>query len=234
MLDLRGQRAREVARGAIERGAAQKERELAALLRLLRRRRLYTVVEIGTLSGGTLWAWCQVAEPDGLLVSIDLPGGLFGGGYEENEVPRLRSYARPHQELHLLPVDSHDPRTLETVRTLLRDRPIDLLFIDGDHTYEGVRRDFCMYGPLVRRNGLIVLHDVVPHPDVPECQVDRLWNAVKGDYKHVALVDPGDVRGWGQWGGIGVLYAGVPAGRAAHLRRRLVSARPMTQKRSRS
>jgi hypothetical protein len=30
---------------------------------------------------------------------------------------------------------------------------VDFLFIDGDHTYEGVKKDFEMYSPLVRREG---------------------------------------------------------------------------------
>jgi predicted O-methyltransferase YrrM len=202
---------RDLARGAIERGAAQKEKELALLLALLVDRHPRTVVEIGTFQGGTLWGWCQVAERDALIVSIDLPGGLFGGGYPEEELPRLRSYARARQALHLLRLDSHEAETLASVRDLLGDRQVDFLFIDGDHSYEGVRLDYEMYGPLVRRAGLIALHDVVPHPEVPECQVDRLWNSVKRDFEFVEFVDPEDVRGWGQWGGIGVLYAGIPS-----------------------
>jgi len=40
----------------------------------------------------------------------------------------------------------------------------DFLFIDGDHTYEGVEGDFEMYSPLVRRGGIIAFHDIVPGP----------------------------------------------------------------------
>jgi hypothetical protein len=39
------------------------------------------------------------------------------------------------------------------------------LFIDGDHTYEGVRRDFEMYSPLVRKGGIIAFHDIYPGPE---------------------------------------------------------------------
>src|SRR5918912_776240 len=68
-----------LARRAQRRGALQKLRELAPLVALLRRRAPRVVVEIGTARGGTFYAWCQVAGPDALLVSIDLPGGPFGG-----------------------------------------------------------------------------------------------------------------------------------------------------------
>src|SRR5688572_8584818 len=40
-----------------------------------------TVVEIGTATGGTLFIWCALAHPDATIVSIDLPGGIHGGGY---------------------------------------------------------------------------------------------------------------------------------------------------------
>lgn len=39
------------------------------------------------------------------------------------------------------------------------DIKIDLLFIDGDHSYEGVKKDFNLYSKLVSPNGLILIHD---------------------------------------------------------------------------
>jgi len=39
------------------------------------------------------------------------------------------------------------------------DRQIDLLFIDGDHTYEGVKRDWELFNPHVRPFGIVVFHD---------------------------------------------------------------------------
>src|SRR5262249_30303778 len=39
------------------------------------------------------------------------------------------------------------------------DRPIDLLFIDGDHTYEGVRHDFEAFQPFLTERALVLFHD---------------------------------------------------------------------------
>jgi predicted O-methyltransferase YrrM len=184
----------------------QKVTELAPLLALLARRRPVTVVEIGTYRGGSLYAFCRIADPDGTLISIDLPGGLFGGGYTDEELDDLRRYGLGGQSLHFLRADSHEATTRDAVISRLGGRAIDFLMIDGDHRYEGVQRDFELYSPLVGSNGLIAFHDILPHPQAPLCQVDLLWNELKGGYRHAEFVEPGEDWGVGQWGGVGVLF----------------------------
>ena len=39
------------------------------------------------------------------------------------------------------------------------DIKIDLLFIDGDHSYEGVKKDFELYTKILNPNGLVLIHD---------------------------------------------------------------------------
>jgi cephalosporin hydroxylase len=198
--------ARELAHRALELGADQKLAELSSLISFLKRRVLRTVVEIGTRKGGTFFVWCQIAEPDALVASIDLPGGPFGGGYKETKIPRFQGYAQPDQHLHFLRLDSHDPATRQDLREILSGREIDFLMIDGDHTYDGVHQDFEFYSPFVKDRGLVAFHDIVHHDQVPECQVELFWNEVKIRYRNREFVSTGEDRGWGNWGGIGVLY----------------------------
>jgi len=40
-----------------------------------------------------------------------------------------------------------------------QDIKIDLLFIDGDHSYEGVKEDFDLYSTILSPKGIIILHD---------------------------------------------------------------------------
>ena len=201
-----GETAREIARTAIgEKGATQKITELSPLISLLRRRKLRTVVEIGTAGGGTFYVWCRIAEPGALIASIDLPHGPFGGGYTLKDIKRFRRCKRKGQQLHFLRKDSHLQTTKKKLAGILEGRKIDLLFIDGDHRYSGVRRDFQLYSPLVKQNGLIVFHDILFHPEVRQCKVDKFWNEVKKHFRHTEFTDREDDRGWGQWGGIGVI-----------------------------
>ncbi len=182
--------------------AYQRTWELMSLIRMVRKIRPAVVVEIGTFKGGTLYCWSNVARPDALLVSIDLPGGDFGGGYEESAVTRFREFVKPSQDLHCLREDSHSPRTRQRLLDVLGGRPIDFLFIDGDHLYEGVRNDYEMYAPLVRKGGVVAFHDIVKHPPEARCEVDRFWNEVKktgaGFEEFVETWDRG-------WGGIGAM-----------------------------
>jgi predicted O-methyltransferase YrrM len=190
------------ARRAQQRGAMQKLRELAPLLALVRRRSPTVAVEIGTARGGTFYAWCQVADPEATIVSIDLPGGHFGGGYTTDDVSVFRRYGRAQQELHFIRADSHAAETRARLEEILAGREIDFLMLDGDHTYGGVRQDFEMYAPLVGDGKPIAFHDIVPHPKGSSCEVDRLWKEIKSSYRHNEFIDPAP----NQYGGIGVVY----------------------------
>ena len=197
-----------LAREAKNRGAMQKKGELRPFISFLRKQTLRTVVELGTYRGGTLWLWSQLAEPEATIVSIDLPGGAFGGGYDDGQAERIRSLARADQELVLIRADSHLAETRDELITALDGRPIDFLFIDADHTYEGVRQDYEMYAPLVRRGGVVAFHDILPHTMDEHCKVDVFWEELKSQGMNVEEFVDRDTRlAERVWGGIGALVA---------------------------
>jgi predicted O-methyltransferase YrrM len=206
-----GLRAVLLARDARSRGALQKKGELRPFIAFLRRQPvLRTVVEIGTYRGGTLWLWCQIADPNALIVTIDLPGGPFGGGYDDAQAEEIQSFARAHQQLVLLQGDSHAPATRDALAATLNGAPVDFLFIDGDHTYEGVKQDYEMYSPLVRMGGIIAFHDILPHTADEDCKVDLFWEELKqrstGAIRE--FVDHDGSHDQPVWGGIGAVVAG--------------------------
>lgn len=189
----------QLAREAIGRHqATQKLAELAPLLAILASRRPMRIVEIGTFRGGTLWAWCKVAAVDALIVSVDLPGGPFGGGgYEPTE---LRAFAHERQTLTLVQADSHAADTLGVVERAVAG-PVDFLFVDGDHTYDGVSSDYSMYSPLVANDGLIAFHDIVPGRPEHTGDVPRFWRELASSRKREIVDNVGsggsDIRGYG-------------------------------------
>jgi len=179
--------------------------EVESLLKILRELRPKYVLEIGTAHGGTLLLWTKVASEDATIISIDLPGGPFGSGYPWLRSLVYKAWTKDRQKIFLIRGDSHKLETLEKVEEVLKDSKLDFLFIDGDHTYEGVRRDFEMYALRVRKGGIIALHDIVPHPPETGCEVSKFWEEIKRrlkDYAEFMEI----VKDWQQgWAGVGVI-----------------------------
>lgn len=196
---LRPGAATEIADECVKRGALQKRNELASLLDMVgvnMMGRRPVIVEIGSDAGGTLYGWCQLSDR---VYSISLHGGAFGSGAP------LQSHGAV-----CLDADSH----LESSQAWLKDRIlgptdpgwdgcIDVLFLDGDHTLEGVARDWNMYSPLVRPGGIVAFHDICWHGPHHPCQVDRFWAAVltwPSVHTQTFIDFPTN------WGGIGVVW----------------------------
>lgn len=165
------------------------------------------IVEIGTRKGGTLFTWCRYTKAS-LIVSIDLPGGIHGGRYppEKQQLYKYFLSDQPSRSLHLIQDDSHALHTLDKLKTILNGKNIDFLFIDGDHTYQGVKMDFDMYSPLVRSGGIIAFHDIIPnttdHEDAATIEVPRFWEEVKTRFRHEEYIESPEQKNMG----IGVLY----------------------------
>ena len=171
--------------------------EFRQLLEELARVRPTAMLEIGTARGGSLLAFTRLCAPDAHIVSVDLPRGPFGGGYPLWKVPIYKAFARQGQRLDLVRGDSHSASTFAHVQRLLGGRKLDFLFIDGDHSYEGVRFDFETYTSLMRPGGIIALHDIAaPHPDRPVVNgnnpgdVPRFWADLTRESPGKTFVDP--------------------------------------------
>jgi len=55
--------------------------EILELAKLIAELKPKAVLETGTAGGGTLFLWCRLASDDARIISVDLPGDPFGGGY---------------------------------------------------------------------------------------------------------------------------------------------------------
>jgi len=126
--------------------------EISQLLELLRHRRPGVVLEIGTANGGTTYLLSRFTDRRGTVVTCDLAPRV--------QVEQLRAGAQRRQSIHVLALDSHDDTDRTRLHDLLPDG-VDVLFIDGDHRYEGVRQDLFDYADLLRPGALLVFHDIV-------------------------------------------------------------------------
>jgi len=181
---------------------AQIPEEIFQLLQILKERKPKTILEIGTANGGTLFLFSQIATEEATIISIDLPGGKFGGGYPKWKIPLYKSFGKRNQKIYLIRGNSHSKETLKKVKNILGEKKADFLFIDGDHSYEGVKKDFEMYSSLVRKGGIIAFHDIVPGPIENVGGVPVFWKEIKSGRKYREIVRNRNQGGYA----IGVLF----------------------------
>lgn len=167
----------------------QNRSEIQQLLQLLAAQKPKRMLEIGTANGGTLFLFCRVAAPNATIVSVDLPGGWFGGGYPKWKGTLYRRFAGARQKLHLIRADSHRPETFAQVERILAGEKFDFIFIDGDHTYDGVKQDYERYRELCAAHAVVGFHDVVPNAADTDCEVPRFWNELRAQQRTAEFVE---------------------------------------------
>lgn len=179
---------------AAEIGVTQRPDEISWLYEQVRGEGPRTVLEIGLDEGGTLFLWTRAAAPDALLMAIDTrPPGSLGMRSPFPLVRRAFAHSAQRVEL-LMAADSHDPVTRAHVEALLAGGAVDFLFIDGDHSREGVWADFHLYSPLVRPGGIVAFHDVSENTYPAVQGVRDFWREFKRDHateERVTGADPG-------------------------------------------
>jgi predicted O-methyltransferase YrrM len=183
--------------------ASQRYDELMPLLDKVEDLRPRFVCEIGTSAGGTLYLLTRASRDDALIISVDL-------AIPPHTRAARAKLAGKRQRLVSIEGDSHGAETKDAVVRELGGNRLDVLFIDGDHSYDGVRADFELYAPLVRPGGIVALHDVnsdfrarhgLETPSISG-EVPRYWNELKRDHRTEELIADAEQDGFG----IGVVY----------------------------
>jgi len=158
-----------------------KKDEFLALIRIMHGRKVKSILEIGTGTGGSargfLELFNRVTSVDKIkYVGVDALIKKFGWRF------------------NFILGDSRDVEVIGE---------FDVLYIDGDYEYAGVRNDFERFSPLVKHGGLVIFNNIVKNDNeaIKGHEVWKLWEALKMQYMHIELVyeDP-------TWGGVGVLF----------------------------
>jgi hypothetical protein len=169
------------------------------LVRNLRPRRL---VELGVCLGTSFFAFCQAVKDGGLdteLVAVDTwegdeHTGRYGPGYLEqfNGVWRNRFPGLAVRQVQ---------RPFDEARTEVADASVDILHLDGCHTYEAARHDYETWSGSVRRGGVILFHDIAVRDTDRGFGVYELWDELKARFPTAEF---------GHSFGLGVLFNGDP------------------------
>jgi predicted O-methyltransferase YrrM len=182
----------------------QKQSEILHLVQILKALGPLTICEIGAARCGTTFLLAHAATKDATIITVDLD-------FTVSRMAAVKHFAANGQQLICLRRDSHSLETLDAVKACLQGRSFDVLYIDGDHSYEGIKTDFKLYSSLVRPEGIIVFHDIVPDYKARygiatnHCAggVPRFWEEIKAAHTNVEEI----VEDYGQDGfGIGLLH----------------------------
>jgi predicted O-methyltransferase YrrM len=155
--------------------------EAAYLHRLVRDTQAETVVEIGRFRGGST-VIIAAALDRGVLHSydIDVRQGRDGAELDRQLTGVLERYGLADRvQLHVADSRSAEPPA----------GPIGILFVDGDHSEEGVRADFEHWTPQLGPGGHLLFHDAVDAPDFVSPSAPgpaRIADDVGGDFERLS------------------------------------------------
>jgi predicted O-methyltransferase YrrM len=179
--------------------------EAALLYRLAREASRGPFAEIGRFKGGSTFIFASALPPGVELWSYDSHVASrpnIAGGTLDAELEAALARYRLDRKVHLVVADSRNAEPPPD--------PIELLFVDGDHTYEGASADFIRWGPLVCPGGHLLFHDAVDsggygnyYPGtaqlVGEVERDPTWERQPdtGSIAHFVSRHPALSPGWG-------------------------------------
>ncbi|MFZ5391918.1 MAG: class I SAM-dependent methyltransferase [Patescibacteria group bacterium] len=139
------------------------------------------IVELGVARGISFFSFCQAIKDLKLktkIYGIDTwQGDKHTGQYDQkifSQVKNINSTYYPKLNTSLL------KQTFDKVVPKFADSGIDLLHIDGYHTYEAVAHDYQTWLPKMSANGIILFHDIVEKRS--DFGVYKLWKILQKKY----------------------------------------------------
>ena len=136
------------------------------------------LVELGTHKGTSFLAFCNSVKKNKLktkIFAVDTwQGDSQTGYYSQDVLTNLKKILKKHYSAINTKLVK---KTFNEAVKQFKNKKIDLLHIDGLHTYEAVKNDYSTWKNLVSDNGIIIFHDI--HCKEPGFGVYKFWSEIK-------------------------------------------------------
>jgi len=137
-------------------------------------------VELGTYSGNSYFSFCQSVVENDLFTkcyAVDTwQGDEHGGTYTEE----IFEYVKGHNREFYASFSRLLRMPFDVAVNYFTDESINLLHIDGLHTYEAVKHDFELWLPRLSLNAIVLFHDINVREN--NFGVWKLWEELQGQY----------------------------------------------------
>lgn len=178
---------------------SQHPEEIKKYKKLLEKEGIRSFLEIGSRHGDNFYDIMTSLPPGSLGVAVDLPDSLWGRIDSQESLERcVQELRKQGYNAHVIFGNSQTDEMVEKVKEIAEE--FECVFIDGDHTYDGAKRDFELYLPLAGE--LVTFHDIVGVGQKDKrydakVEVPILWQELKQHYNHVEIVGQGSIMGIG-------------------------------------
>jgi methyltransferase family protein len=140
------------------------------------------VVELGSWKGTSFYSFCQAVKDTKSktkLIAVDTWQGDSHAGHFGDKV--FNDFNAILTKYYNGVSASHLRKSFNEAVNDFEDQTIDILHIDGFHTYQAVSNDFNTWKSKMKANGVILFHDVSEQKE--DFEVYKFWEEIKAKYK---------------------------------------------------
>jgi hypothetical protein len=143
------------------------------------------LIELGVFHGQSYFGFCQSVVEQGLATRCYGVDTWLGDRHTSAYDERIHREVEEHNRTHYAGFSTLMRMTFEAAASRFDAESLDLIHLDGLHTYEAVRDDFRTWFPKLRAGGIFLFHDI--RARLADFGVWRFWEELEREHETFAF-----------------------------------------------